>query len=455
MAEEQKRESFSGKVGFILAAAGSAVGLGNIWRFPYLAEQYGGGIFLLTYILLVVTFGFALMLTEIALGRRTGKSCVDAFGDLSRKHSFIGWLAILVPVIVVPYYCVIGGWVTKYFAEFAIGSGDLAATDGFFNSFIGCGLSGIFDSPVTWFVIFAAISVLVVAFGVEKGIERMSKILMPVLLFLMIFISVYALMMPGALNGLEYYLMPDFSEFSMGTVLGAVGQLFYSMSLAMGIMITYGSYMKKDISIERSVRQISMLDTGVAFLAGLMIVPSVVALGMDTGEGGTGLMFVTLPKVFESMPAGDIIGAAFFFLVIIAAMTSAISLSEVIVSAIKDRLKWSRKKASALVIILIFALGTLSCLGYGPLSVTFLPGGSFLDFFDFITNSVIMPVVAILTCIFIGYVVKPKFIIEEIESSGEFKFKRPYVCLVKYVCPVLLAFILVTGLLDMLGIYSI
>ena len=314
MTEEQKRESFSGKVGFILAAAGSAVGLGNLWRFPYLAEQYGGGIFLLTYILLVVTFGFALMLTEIALGRRTGKSCVDAFGDLSRKHSFIGWLAILVPVIVVPYYCVIGGWVTKYFAEFAIGGGDLAATDGFFNSFISCGLTGIFDSPVTWFIIFAAISVLVVAFGVEKGIERMSKILMPVLLFLMIFISIYALMMPGALKGLEYYLMPDLSEFSMGTVLGAVGQLFYSMSLAMGIMITYGSYMKKDISIERSVRQISMLDTSVAFLAGLMIVPSVVALGMDTGEGGTGLMFVTLPKVFESMPAGDIVGAAFFFL---------------------------------------------------------------------------------------------------------------------------------------------
>ena len=229
MSEEVKRENFTGKIGFVLAAAGSAVGLGNLWRFPYLAEQYGGGMFLLVYIILVVTFGFTLMLTEVTLGRRTGKSCINAFKNLSKKHAFIGWLAALVPIIIVPYYCVIGGWVMKYFAEFAVGSGSVAAESGFFGSFISCSLPGIFDSPVIWFLLFAALCVIVVMFGVEKGIEKISKILMPVLLVLMIIIAGYALTMPGSMQGLEYYLKPDFSKFSMATVLGAMGQLFYSM----------------------------------------------------------------------------------------------------------------------------------------------------------------------------------------------------------------------------------
>ena len=452
---EEKRENFSGKIGFVLAAAGSAVGLGNLWRFPYLADQYGGGIFLLVYIVLVVTFGFAMMLTETTLGRRTGKSCIDAFRDLSKKHAFIGYLAALVPIIIVPYYCVIGGWVVKYFAEFSIGAGSTAADGGaFFNDFISCSLPGVFDSPVTWFLIFAGLTVLVVALGVEKGSERISKILMPVLLVLMVVISAYALTMPGAGEGLEYYLLPDFSKFSMSTVLGALGQLFYSMSLAMGIMITYGSYMKKSVNIEKSVRQISIVDTGVALLAGLMIVPSVAALGMDVGSG-PGLMFVTLPQVFEAMPGGELIGALFFFLVIIAAMTSAISLAETVVSMIMDRLKWKRLISSVAVIALILGLGILSCLGYGPLDWFTIIGQSFLDFSDFLTNSILMPIVAILTCLFVGYVVKPKYIADEIKISGEFKFEKAYTYLVKYVCPILLTFILITGLLSFFGIYKI
>lgn len=451
---EEKRENFSGKVGFVLAAAGSAVGLGNIWRFPYLAEEYGGGIFLLVYIVLVVTFGFALMLTEVSLGRRTGKSCIDAFKDLSKKHAFIGYLAALVPIIIVPYYCVIGGWVTKYFAEFAIGSGSTAAASGFFGSFISCGLPGVFDSPVTWFLIFSAMVILVVAFGVEKGVERVSKVLMPVLLVLMVIIAGYALMLPGAGAGLEYYLMPDFSKFSMATVLGAMGQLFYSMSLAMGIMITYGSYMKKSVNIEKSVRQVSLVDTAVAILAGLMIVPSCIAFGSEISSG-PGLMFVTLPMVFESMPAGHLVGAVFFFLVIIAAMTSAISLAETVVSMIRDRLKWNRTVASVITMGLIFVLGILSCLGYGPLDWFTIIGMSFLDFSDFLSNSVLMPIVAILTCLFIGYVVKTKFISDEIRSSGEFRFEPAYNVLVKYICPILLIFILITGLLSFFGVYQI
>ena len=454
MSEEVKRENFTGKIGFVLAAAGSAVGLANLWRFPYLAEQYGGGIFLLVYIILVVTFGFTLMLTEVTMGRRTGKSCIDAFKNLSKKHAFIGWLAALVPIIIVPYYCVIGGWVMKYFAEFAVGSGSVAAESGFFGSFISCSLPGIFDSPVIWFLLFAALCVIVVMFGVEKGIEKISKILMPVLLVLMIIIAGYALTMPGSMQGLEYYLKPDFSKFSMATVLGAMGQLFYSMSLAMGIMITYGSYMKKSVNIEKSVRHISLVDTGVAILAGLMIVPSVVAFGGEISSG-PGLMFVTLPMVFESMPGGHIVGALFFFLVIIAAMTSAISLAETVVSMIRDRLKWSRMVASIIVMVMIAGLGMLSCLGFGPLDFINIAGNTFLDMFDLISNSVLMPIVAILTCLFIGFVVGPKFISDEIKTSGEFGFERPYNILVKYICPILLILILITGLMSMFGIYSI
>lgn len=454
--ENAHRGSFSGRMGFILAAAASAVGLGNIWRFPYLAEQYGGGIFLLVYVLLVVTFGFTLMLTEITLGRRTGKSCIDAFKDLSKKHAAIGWLAAAVPIIVVPYYCVIGGYVVKYFAEFAIGDGAITAGSGFFDEFISSSMPGVFDSPVTWFLVFAALTVLVVAIGVEKGIERVSKILMPVLLILMISISAYALTMPGVVDGLKFYLYPDFSKFSMSTVLGAMGQLFYSMSLAMGIMITYGSYMKKSVNIEKSVRHISMIDTLVAFLAGLMIVPSVVAFNPEgVGTSGMGLMFTTLPEVFAAMPGGDLIGAAFFFLVIIAAMTSSISLSETVVSMIRDRLGWRRSVATLTVFGLILVLGLLSCLGFGPLDFITVLGMNMLTFFDFITNSVMMPVVAILTCLFVGYVVKTKFITDEIKESGEFKFEKAYVPLVKYVCPVLLALILITGLLSTFGIYTI
>lgn len=358
------------------------------------------------------------------------------------------------PIIIVPYYCVIGGWVIKYFAEFAVGSGSVAADSSFFLDFVSCSLPGLFDSPVTWFILFSALCVLVVAVGVEKGIEKISKILMPVLLILMIFISAYALTLPGAMQGLEYYLKPDFSNFSMATILGAMGQLFYSMSLAMGIMITYGSYMKKSVNIEKSVRQISLVDTGVALLAGLMIIPSVVAFGGDVGRG-PGLMFMTLPMVFESMPGGHIIGALFFFLVIIAAMTSAISLAETVVSMIRDRLKWTRIYASAVVMVLILGLGILSCLGFGPLDFISYGGNTILDIFDLISNNVLMPIVAILTCLFIGFVVGPKFILDEIKTSGEFGFERPYNILVKYICPILLILILITGLMSMFGIYSI
>ena len=455
MEHAASRGSFSGRLGFILAAAGSAVGLGNLWRFPYLAEQYGGGIFLLTYIVLVVTFGVALMITEIAVGRRTGKSCIDAFLDLGEKYKVVGWLIAIIPLIIVPYYCVIGGWVTKYFVEYMSGMGSSLAGDSFFDSFTSVELPGLFDNPVVWFVIYAVLSVAVVAFGVQKGVERMSKVLLPGLLVMLVGICMYTLTLDGISEGLQYYLVPDFDQFSMKTVLGALGQLFYSLSLAMGIMITYGSYMRKNVDIEKSAYTICLMDSCVAFLCGLMIVPAVVVFIGPGLTDGFGLMFETMPLVFESMPAGHIIGAVFFLLAMFAAWTSSISLSETAVSIFKDRWNWRRSVACVVCLVLILVLGILSCLGFGPLSGIQPLGMSFLGFFDFITNSVLMPIAAIITCIIIGYFVKPKFVIEEVESSGRFRIGRVYPYLVKYICPVFMAIILVTGLLDNFGFYTI
>ncbi len=449
----QQRSSFSGKLGFVLATAGSAVGLGNIWRFPYLAAQHGGGIFLLVYIVLALTFGFTLMCAEIAIGRKTGVSAIGAYKKLDKRFGFMGILSSIVPIIILPYYSVIGGWIIKYLTVFASGQASLATDDNFFNNFIAEPIE-----PLGWFLLFLAFTAIVVLLGVEKGIEKVSKVMMPVLVVLTVFIAVYALFMPGAIDGLIYYVKPDFSKFSGTTVLAAMGQLFYSMSLAMGIMITYGSYMKKDVNLESSVKQIELFDTGIAFFAGLMIIPAVFSFsgGDESALGkGPGLMFVTLPKVFDSMPAGSIIGAVFFTLVLFAALTSSISLMETIVSIFMDKFKWNRKLTCIIVFVVCIALGLPSCLGYGVLKEITLFGMDFLTFFDFISNSVIMPVVALITCILVGYVIKPKAIIEEIELGGKFKRKTLFTVMIKYVAPVFIVAILVFSILEGIGIVKV
>lgn len=436
---QKERSSFTGKIGFVLAAAGSAVGLGNIWRFPYLAAEYGGGIFLLVYLILAVTFGFALMTAEISIGRKTGLSAIGAFKTLDKRFTFVGYIASIVPMIILPYYCVIGGWIIKYLATFTIGQGDAAATDGFFDAFISSPVE-----PSVWFLIFIGLTALVVLLGVDKGIEKVSKIMMPILIVLTVIIAVYSCFMEGAVEGILYYITPDFSKFSVKTVVAAMGQLFYSMSLAMGIMITYGSYMKKDVHIESSVRQIEIFDTGIAFLAGLMVIPAVFAFsGKDALTTGPSLMFVTLPKVFNSMPGGGFIGAIFFLLVLFAALTSSISLMETVVSILEDKLKWKRKIVCLVVLIGSIILAVPSLLGYSVWSDVTIFGMQFLDFFDFISNSVIMPIVALLTCIFVGYVLKPATIIEEVETTGKFKAKKLFTIVIKYIAPVCIVIILV------------
>lgn len=449
----QQRSSFSGKLGFVLATAGSAVGLGNIWRFPYLAAKYGGGIFLLVYLVLAITFGFTLMCAEIAIGRKTGVSAIGAYKKLDKRFSFMGIISSLVPIIILPYYSVIGGWIIKYLTVFISGQASVATNDSFFTEFIAQPIE-----PIGWFLIFLSVTAIVVLLGVEKGIEKVSKIMMPVLVVLTIFIAVYALFMPGAIDGLIYYIKPDFSKFSGTTVLAAMGQLFYSMSLAMGIMITYGSYMKKDVHLESSVKQIELFDTGIAFFAGLMIIPSVFAFsgGDEAALGkGPGLMFITLPKVFDSMPAGSIIGAVFFVLVLFAALTSSISLMETIVSIFMDKFKWNRKLTCIVVFAICIVLGLPSCLGSGVLANVKIIGMQFLDFFDFISNSVIMPIVALITCILVGYVIKPKAIIEEIEIGGKFKRKALFTVMIKYIAPVFIVAILIFSILEASGVIKV
>ncbi len=449
----KERSSFSSRIGFVLAAAGSAVGLGNLWRFPYLAAKYGGGIFLLVYIILAITFGFALMITEIAIGRKTRLSCIGAYKALDKRFGFLGWIAALVPVIITPYYCVIGGWVMKYLFTFLTGNGLTAADGGdFFSGFIGFDAGTIpatmldFSGPSPWFLIYVILTTVVVAFGVEKGIEKASRFMMPVLAILAIFIAVYSLTIDGALEGLKYYIMPDFSQFSASTVLGALGQLFYSMSLAMGIMITYGSYMKKENLLEHSVAQIEIFDTLFAFVAGLMIIPPVIAFnGGDPSKinAGPGLMFITLPQVFEKMAFGSIIGTVFFVLVLFAALTSSISLMETIVSVVIDKTSLNRKTATICVTVVVLIIGIPSCLGYGPWAGITIIGMQFLDFFDFISNSVMMPIVAFLTCILVGHVVGTKVIADEVEAeSGVFHRKKMHEVMVKWIAPVLLVLIL-------------
>ena len=451
--KEAKRSTFSGRIGFVLAAAGSAVGLGNLWRFPYLAAKYGGGIFLLIYILLAVTFGFTLMITEIAIGRKTHRSPMEAYGILNKKWKWLGMLSTLVPVIILPYYCVIGGWGIKYAAVMITGGVQEAAANGYFTSFT----ERPFE-PLIWFFIYTTATAVIVFLGVDKGIEKMSRYLMPALLVITVALTIFVICQPGALEGVIYYLKPDFSKLSIMTFVAALGQLFFSMSLAMGIMVTYGSYLKKDSNIVTSTRQIEAFDTVVALLAGLMIVPSVFVYsgGNETALGqGPGLMFDTLPKVFAGMPFGSAVGAAFFVLVLFAALTSSVSVMEAIVAGMTDKYKIDRKKASLIVYAYALLIGTFCAFGFSIWKSFTIMDLSILDFLDFISNSVMMPLVGMLTCVLVGFIIKPKAITDEVELNGRFKEKKFYNIMVKWIAPVCIFAILISSVLNTLGIVTI
>lgn len=453
MEKDNKRSNFSGTIGFVLAAAGSSVGLGNIWRFPYLAAKDGGGVFLLVYIILALTFGFTLLTTEIAIGRKTAQSPLTAYGMLHKNFGWIGLLACVVPAIILPYYCTIGGWVLKYFFSYATGGAVEMVADGYFISFITSQWE-----PIIWFVIYMVVTMIIVYRGVNAGIEKYSKVLMPLLFLLIIGISFFSLtlnhtdengVVRTGMEGFLIYIIPDFTGMTLEKffviLTDAMGQLFYSISVAMGIMIAYGSYVKKDANLGHAVNQIEFCDTLVAFLAGMMIIPAVYTfMGTEGMSAGPSLMFVSLPKVFNAMGAvGPFVGVVFFLMVFFAAVTSSVSVMEAVVSSLMDKFHMERKKATIVVTIVSMIAGLVVCLGYNVfyLEIT-LPNGSvgqILDVMDYISNSFLMPIVSIATCILVGWIVKPTVVIDEVTISGcKFGRKGLYVVMIRYIAPLLL-----------------
>ena len=458
---EKKRNSFTGSLGFVLAAAGSAVGLGNIWRFPYLAAKDGGGLFLVIYLLLAVTFGFTLLTTEISIGRLTKQSPLPAYNKVKKGWGWLGICASLVPVIIMPYYCVIGGWVVKYFIAYLTGHGAETAVDGYFTGYITSDYQ-----PILLMAVFLAVVAFIIFKGVDKGIESSSKIIMPILILLVVGIAIFSLTIKHTdaegvtrtgWEGFKVYIVPNFDGLTVKgfftILLDAMGQLFFSLSVAMGIMIAYGSYVKDDANLVKSINQIEIFDTGVAFLAGAMIVPAVFTfMGTDGMGSGPSLMFVSLPKVFAAMgKVGNIIGCLFFAMVLFAALTSAVSVMEAIVACLMDKFHLSRTKAGIIEGIIALVGGIVVCLGYNKLYFDIvLPNGAhaqILDIMDYISNNALMPIVAIGTCVLIGWVVKPKVIIDEVEKTGQ-KFSRKilYTIMVKFVTPILLIILLLKSL---------
>ncbi len=461
--ENTKRNSFKGSIGFVLAAAGSAVGLGNIWRFPYLAAKHGGGLFLVIYIILALTFGFALLTTEIAIGRKTKQSPLTAYSKINKKWGWLGGLACIVPIIILPYYCVIGGWVLKYFITFLTGQGVASTAEGYFTSFI----SSANGEPILMLLFFLIATAFVVFRGVNKGIESFSKIVMPALILLVIGIAVFSLTLSHTdksgetrtgMDGFLIYLVPNVSELTIGkffsAVVDAMGQLFYSLSVAMGIMITYGSYVRDEDNLGKSINQIEIFDTVVAFLAGVMIVPAVYAFSGYDGLSASGpsLMFISLPNVFAAMgPIGNVIGCLFFAMVLFAALTSSVSLLEAIVSCFMDKFKIKRPHCVGMVTAITLVIGVVVCLGYNLLYFDFtLPNGAvgqILDIMDYLSNNILMPVVSIGTCLLIGWIAKPKTVIDEVEKSGvRMGRKVLYIVMVKFVVPILLLVLLLKSL---------
>lgn len=457
-----ERKAFKGSIGFVLAAAGSAVGLGNIWRFPYLAAKDGGGLFLVVYIVLALTFGFTLLTTEIAIGRKTKQSPLTAYGRLREKWKPLGIIACLVPIMILPYYVTIGGWVLKYFLVYLTGHGTEAAADGYFTGYITKE-----TEPVVMMFIFLFVVAFIIYLGVNKGIESSSKIIMPLLIILVIGISVYSLTISytdasnvtrTGLQGLKAYVIPDLDGMTVKqfftVVMDAMGQLFFSLSVAMGIMIAYGSYVSDEANLGRSINQIEIFDTAVAFLAGVMIIPSVfVFMGREGMEAsGPSLMFVSLPKVFASMgAAGNVIGCMFFAMVLFAALTSAVSVMEAVVSSFMDEFKIGRTKATVIEGIVALIGAVIVCLGYNKLYFDIkLPNGThaqILDIMDYISNNALMPIVSISTCILIGWIVKPDVIIDEVEKTGtKMGRKALYKVMIKWIAPILLFLLLLKSL---------
>ena len=405
-----------------------------------MASQHGGGAFLLAYIIVVLLFGVILLMTEIAIGRREHRSPVDAFADLNKKGKPIGLLATLVPAIIAPYYCVICAWILGYLLGYC--SGTDMSEPGTFGDFLISPLSAV------CLVIIIALVGYIIYRGVTHGIEKISVIFMPLFIVMLVILTVYMMFQPGVQDGIGFYLSIHWDQLNLGVFTSALGQAFFSLSLAMGIVITYGSYMNKKEDIEKCSLTIVLIDTVVAMFAGLLIVPVVYASYGGNIPSGPTLIFEALPNIFSGMPAATLIAIMFFIMVFIAAITSAISIVEAVVSTLMDRRHVSRKKGLLIYLIPMTVMAVIVYLGFGPLDFIKIGDKGILDLFDYASNNILMPIVAFCTCIFIGHIVGTKVVEDEISSSSKFRLRPIYPFMIKWVAPILIFIIFVGGLIS-------
>ena len=446
MEQQSKNKGFKSRIGFIMAAAGSAVGLGNLWAFPYKAGVNGGATFVLIYIIMAIIIGFVGMIAEMYVGKRTGKNLIDSYKSVNNKLTWMGWLGMIATVFIAGYYIVLGGAVLKYAFSYLIGSDlSLPGNDyaGYFNQYFG----GSWE-PLIFIFIFFALGMLVLIFGVQKGIERISKILMPMLFVLMLVLMTRSLTLgDGVLEGIKFYLKPDFKHMTTSSVLAAMGQAFFSLSIGVGIMSVYGSYAKDQKGLTKSAASVIALDTLVAIIAGFIIFPAVFAFGKEP-TSGPGLFFIVLPEIFDKMPLGRLFGFAFFFLVFIAAITSTISLVEVPLQITIEKTKIKRPSAVAIYTVVIFAVGVLVSLSQGAVKGLQVNGTDLLTFLDTITSQYIMPFGTIIACVSVGWLISKKGINE---SFKDFKFKNIWIFFTKYITPILVGLILFFGIFSFKG----
>ncbi len=445
-----QREQWASRLGFVLAAAGSAVGLGNIWRFPYVAGEQGGAAFIIIYLICIVLIGYPVMITEISMGRATRKNPVGAFKALAPNTPWwlVGGLGVLTGFVILSYYSVVAGWALHYMVEaitgFAEGIG--VAEEAFIGHITGVA------TPLFYHLIFMALTTGIIAAGVVRGIQRVVEWLMPLLIVLVLITIVRSVTLDGAMEGLAFMLTPDFGAITADTFLSAIGQSFFTLSLGMGAIITYGSYLSNRDSVPNSAVQVIGFDTGIAILAGFAIFPAVFAMGFEPGAG-PGLVFITLPAVFAEMPAGALFGFVFFLLVSIGALTSAISLLEVCVAFVVDEYNWARKQAALFMGFVIFLLGIPSILGYSVWADFSFAGMDVLDTFDFFADSIFLPLGGVLTVIFAGHVWTTKNVLEEANTaSSGFTVGHWIAPFLKYVIPIGVAIVMVVGILETLGV---
>lgn len=444
---KDERGSWGSRIGFLLAAAGSAIGLGNVWKFPYLCGEYGGAAFIVTYIVILVLVGFTIMLTELILGRHSQQGPVGAYRAIKQKWAWVGAIGILASYLILTYYSVIGGWIIKYIISGISGNfntTDVDALGGIFTTFIGKPFE-----PLVYHAIFMVLTLTIVMGGIQGGIEKASKIMMPALFVILFVVVIRAVTLPGASAGLEYMLKPDWSKFGIDVIVAALVQVFFSLSLGMGVIITYGSYLGKGENLATSAVQIPLLDSAAALLSAFAVLPAVFALGYNP-SAGPGLLFITLPGVFAKMPMGSIFGVLFFIFVLFAALSSSISLLEAAVTYFVDEHGWKRRKATIILGLVAFLLGIPSSLANGPVlsGMTFIKGMNFFDSMSFFAESLLLPLSAFLLSLFVGWVWGTKNAVEEATNNGtvKFGFAKIWTISIKYIAPIGIGFILLKNI---------